>query len=361
MSTDRSLICIHVALVVLTGCGAGSYTIERTLGGVVRPGPFVPPYAYEHYVRGELALASSDFGLAASEFELARSGADDDPLLCAREAIALHHSGDARGAARVIEEGLALDPRSEAVLLAAGTIAEAGGELDTALQHYEGALAAAPRSIIAIEALVSLLDRMGDPERAAHVLSRHADASRVEIAVTLALAEGEVDRAMRLFRLSERISRTLRVRTANALLEVRRPVLAAEVLAALGPDAPRTSEERRVRIATAAALRDDETAEALLALPLTGDVEEELSDARAFLVLGRAERAEALAVSAAETAPSLEADIVLANALLADGRFSEAASLAASVPAGSSVSVEAREIVRRALEAAGLPALGAEM
>lgn len=361
MSTHRTLIVASVGLLVLSACGAGSYTIERTVGGSVRTGPFVPPYAYEHYVRGELAMSSGDFALAASEFELARSGADDDPLLCAREALALHGAGDARAAARVIEEGLALDPRSEAVLLAAGHIAEASGDLDDALEHYEGALAAAPRSTAAIEALVALLDRLGDPERAARVLSRHADASRLELAVTLALAEGEVDRAMQLFRLSGRISRALRVRTANTLLDVRRPVLAAEVLAALRSDPPRTAEERRVRIATAAALRDHDAAEALLVLPLAGDAAEALSDARAFLVLGRADRAEALAVSAAQIAPSLEADVVLASAMLAEGRFSEAATLAASVPDGSSVSAEAHDVVRRALEAAGLPALGAEL
>ncbi len=361
MPSHRALIAPLALGVVLSACGGGSYTIERTVGGAVRTGPFVPPYAYEHYVRAELAMAAGDFETASLELELARSGADDDPLLCARHALARFGAGDERGAARAIAEGLALDPTSEAVLLAAGTIAERQGDLDAALAHYEGALAAAPASTEAIDALVALLDRLGDAERAARVLSRHADAARVEVAIALALAEGDVDRAMRLYRLSARVSRAHRVRTARALLDGSRPVLAGEVLAALGAEPPRTAEERRVRIATATALRDVDAAEALLALPLVGDAAESLGDARAWIALGQPERAEALATSAAETSPSLEADVVLASALLAEGRFGEAASLAASVPEGSSVSAEARDVVRRALRGAGLSALADEL
>ena len=44
----------------MMGCVGSGYRIERTVGGTVRSGPFVPPYAYEHYVRGELALAQGD-------------------------------------------------------------------------------------------------------------------------------------------------------------------------------------------------------------------------------------------------------------------------------------------------------------
>ncbi len=345
----------------MMGCVGSGYRIERTVGGTVRSGPFVPPYAYEHYVRGELALAEGDPRLAATELTLARSGADDDPLLCARLATALHRAGATAEAQRAIDDGLSLDPHSEAVHLAAGEIDEAQGALEEALAHYEAALSAAPRSLPAIEALVSLLDRMGDPERAARVLSQHAEGARIESAVAAALADGDIDRAMRLFRLGGRFARSARVRTAEALLSRGRPVLAAEVLAPLEGTPPELSTERRVRILVAVELRDTSTAESLLALPLSGDATELLADARAFVRLERPELGEELARAAIGQSPSFEADVVLATALLAQGRADEAARLASRIPAGSSVSAEAREVLLLSLDQSGLPSLGAEI
>lgn len=357
----RSALLLLFLSLSLSGCGGAGYRIERTVGGAVRSGPFVPPYAYEHFVRGELALAHGEYARAAEEYGMARSGADDDPLLCAQLARALHLSGDARAARAALEDGFRLDPASEAVHLAAGFIDEANGDLEAALAHDEAALSAAPRSRAAIDALVSLLDRMGDGARAARILAQHADGDRIEASLAEALLSGDVDRAMSLVRLGGRLPRSARVRAAEALFALGRPVLAAEVLAPIESAPPEVARERRIRIAVAVAMDRRSEAEGLLALPIEGDATELLADARAYVALGNASLAEELARASSSRAPSLEGDVVLASALLAQGRADEAASLAARVPAGSSVSDEASAIVREALRMSGLPALAAEL
>lgn len=358
---NRRRSALALAVVLVTACGGGSYRIERTVGGEVRSGSFVPPFAYEHYVRGELALASGDFVAAVQELELARSGADDDPLLCARLATARHGAGDAAGAARAIDEGLALDPQAEAVLLAAGAIDEANGDTTAALARYEAAVAAAPASLSATEALVSLLERLSDPARAAEVLARHEQPEQIEAAIRRALAVGAIDRAMTLRRLAGPMSRRVSVTIAERLSLAGRPVLAAEVLAPWMGSAPESGPERRVRIDTAIRLGERTEAEGLLAVPFEGDVEEELNDALALVALGEAAAALELASSARARAPSLRADVVLAATLLAVGRLEEAVALASAVPAGSSVSSDASAVLAEALDRAGLPALAADV
>ncbi|HEY6880631.1 MAG TPA: hypothetical protein VI299_21560, partial [Polyangiales bacterium] len=62
------------ALLAMFGCAQRvPHDIPRTLGGVTSRGAFVPPSAYEAYVRGELALAKDQPAQAAAQLELATS------------------------------------------------------------------------------------------------------------------------------------------------------------------------------------------------------------------------------------------------------------------------------------------------
>jgi len=347
------------AALLASGCSLGAYPVERTLGGVRRAGVFVPPYAYEHFLRGELAAAAADWPHAAHEFALARAGGDDDPLLASRHAIALARSGDAAGAERALAEGRALDEDAEAVHLAASEIAALRGDAASAMEEAERAVRAAPGSRAAALQLAALMERAGDREAAARVLTALAEAP-VELWIEAALAAGDVERAMGLARRAT-LDRALRLRFAALLAgpSLARPVLADELLGPLRGQPPDTDAERRLRIGVALALGDVDEVEGLLAVPPRSGGE--LDDARAWLGIGRGERAEALARATQALAPSIEADVVLAHALLLTGRPDEAAALAASVPAASSHAQEARAILAEALSIAGLAALADEV
>ncbi len=351
----------HVLVVALlaSGCSLGSFPVERTLGGVRRAGVFVPPYAYEHFLRGELASAAADWPRAANEYALARSGGDDDPLLAARHAVALARSGDEDGAARALAEGRALDEDAEAVHLAASEIAALRGDGVTALEEAERAVRAAPGSRAAALHLAAQLENAGDRESAARVLSALA-AAPVELWIEAALGAGDVERAMGLARRTL-LDRAARVRLAARLAgpSVDRPVLADELLGPLRGQPPESDAERRLRIEVALALGAVEEVEGLLAVPPRAGGE--LDDARAWLRIGQHERAEALARGALALSPSTEADVILAAVLLAAGRPDEAAALAVAVPAASSHAPEAGAIVAEALRRSGLTALADEV
>ncbi|MFW6050787.1 MAG: tetratricopeptide repeat protein, partial [Myxococcota bacterium] len=153
------------------GCaGTPAPEVARVMGGERREQTFVSPYAYEWYVRGELAAAHGDLEAAARAFQRARSGPEDDPYVIARLADVLDRLGRRGEAERVLDEGLALDPASEAVWLARARIARRHDALGDALEAYHQAEQAAPASPEAPLELAELLREAGRPGRAAAVL-----------------------------------------------------------------------------------------------------------------------------------------------------------------------------------------------
>jgi tetratricopeptide (TPR) repeat protein len=257
----------------------------------------------------------------------------------------------------VLDEARALDPRSEAVALAASRIAERRGDHETALREAVRASDLAPSSSEAwrrVAALVTgtarapeLLSRLGDEplalrarlalaiarsdaadaEAILEALLRTAPVHQEELAavIELALAEGKPALAVHLAeRLSERVESASLL--ARALLAAGRPVEAEGLLATQPPEAfggPRAAAEL-------------------------------------WLLAGRPERAAELA-EAAEALGDPRAHLVQARARLALGAPIHAAELAARVPAGATDAEAARVLLRAALAESGLGALAEEL
>ncbi len=185
--------CALLALALSSGCGGmyGSGVITRRVGGQEREGIFVSPFSYEHFVRGELAYLAGDLRLALEEYQLARAGPEDDPLLIARIAEVLDRLDRERDALAILEQGEALDPRSELVWLTRGRIHERHDRIEEAAHAYSRAASFAPRSEQGPIALAALLRAHGDPEEADAVLERYlergqgAGAARARLALAL--------------------------------------------------------------------------------------------------------------------------------------------------------------------------------
>jgi hypothetical protein len=221
-------------------------------------------------------------------------------------------------------------------------------------------------------ALAALLREQGQPERAIAVLERMAARlsgakgeqataaalrARIELAATrgdgasLAEAGGEY--------LEHAADAGLLRHLAEELWRARKPALASHVLSAL-PDAER---DARLRLDVALALEQHERAELLLASTSPEVLGGPLEMAAAYLRLGRPAPALALVQeqdSVDDADPNLRS-LLRGQALLALGRPSEASAAFRAVPAGSAHSAAAREGIARALQAAGMFELSAEV
>ncbi len=170
-------------------------TIPRRLGGETRVGAFVPPFAYEAHVRGELALSAGEPAAAVAAFELATTAPDEDAYLLSRLAWAQFLSGDPAAAERTLEHAARVDPCSEAVWLVRADIAERGSDLEAAQVAYTEAARCAPHSSAGPLGLSRILSRLGEEERAQGVLQVFAERARDEhaasAALSLALSRGD--------------------------------------------------------------------------------------------------------------------------------------------------------------------------
>ncbi|WP_236518909.1 tetratricopeptide repeat protein [Sandaracinus amylolyticus] len=347
-------------------CGPrGGYPIERTIGGERRLGVFVGPHSYEHFVRGELAREGGDLRAAADHYELARAGAVDDPLVIARLAEVRDQLGEREAAERALDEGERLDPRSEAIFMARGAIAERHGELAEAVDAYARAVDTGEGSEEPVIALSRVLRESGAGERADAVLERYlaeheggVGAARARL--SLAMARGDAATAglaaLELARRSPQ-HRDEVSRAAEEALGAGHPILAYRLLALM----PEGSVPRALRLRVLIAADARSEIEALLASWTPERPEEMLEVARAWLVLGEPENAAELAETALASGSGADARVVLARARLAQGRLGDAATIAAAVPAGASVYEEARAIVADAITQGGLPALADEL
>jgi len=184
-------------LLLLCACRAPAAEtgIPRTLGGQPRVGQFVPPFAYEAYVRGELALSRGDANAAIRAFELAAAAPDEDAYVLSRLAWAQSLGGDAKGAKQSLERAAQIDPCSEAVWTTRAKLAEREQDLPRARDAYAEAAHCAPRSALGPLGLARMLTALGERERAQTVLQTFA--ARVdrpasyEAALELALSRGD--------------------------------------------------------------------------------------------------------------------------------------------------------------------------
>lgn len=212
-------IRVHALLAfipLLAACGAGAYPVARVLDGEVREGVFVSPYAYEHFMRAELAVAAGDDETALREYALARTGPADDAYVIARQAAAALRLGRMQEVDALLAAGRELDAESEPIALMMGRVAERRSDFDGASGHYAQAHRFAPNSTEPAQRLAMLLPRS---EQAAEVLDEITrTASRpVALRARLALAIHREDAS-------------IAAETALALMRVA-PVFATEILA----------------------------------------------------------------------------------------------------------------------------------
>ena len=334
-------------------------TVTRVLGGEHVRGAFVSPYAYEHYLRAEMASARGDFAQAASEFASARLGAEDDPFLAAREAESLDASGDHDGADRVLAEGRRLFPTSEALFLAQGRMLEARGDRSGAARAFVQAIEAAPLSSQGPLALSALRLAQGARQSAITPLLRYlarapergADALKVRL--RLALLRGAVDDALTLAEALGTASDSERRQLTRLALDAGRPAAAARLATGL-----RATNDRALLLqALMAAGRVDE-ARAML----RGEAPETLGDARAWadfvLALEDSQHAAASLEEALVTHEALRPALVEAE--LRASRPAQAMELLAPL-LSRDVDAPTRALLGRALRRGGLAGLADEL
>jgi tetratricopeptide (TPR) repeat protein len=170
----RLLAALAVCLLSV-GCAARS--APRTAGAAEtasRPRPFVPAFAYEAYIRGELALAQGKPREAAQQLEMATAAPDEDAYLLSRLAEAQRQSGEAALALQTLAEAERVEPCSESLWLTRGGWAERDRDLQTAARAYAQAVACAPGSDRGVLALARVWSESGEQARALELLANSA-------------------------------------------------------------------------------------------------------------------------------------------------------------------------------------------
>lgn len=377
---------VFVALcLAASGCAPHGYVVERVTAGVHRRGTWVPPSGYEHFVRAELLRAEGQHRAAIREYELARTGVVDSYLL-AREVDAALAAGDAALADTLLREGLSLDARSEALWMVAGRLAESREAFEEAEQAFTRAREAAPRSDSPVLALADLLGRRGRDAEALALLDRFVsesppsasprDVPTLRVVLARALRAGDVRAAsraaLRLVRIAP--SHSIDVRTAlertlessslggshDESLEARVRVAAAvlELLPAEGESL--ADEDLRFRVSL---LRGDRAGAERLALRADdGTVDGRLRSAGRWRELGEGARVEELARGLLLGADGpARAHVLLAEALLLQGRERDALQIVETMPTGTSEEDARRALLAELLRRSGLAGLADEL
>ncbi len=359
-----ALVGFALLPVFLGGCAGlgGAPQIRRTVGERSRVGIYVQPGSYEHFIRGELARDAGDLRAAAREYEAARAGPEDDPLIVARLADVYDRLGDEERAQAILREGDGLDADSETIHLARGAIAERHGRADEAEEAYARAAAAAPRSEAGPLALAGLMRARGEPDRADAVLERYlagaSGAGAARARLRLAVEHGDPEAAAEAVRalLEAAPARAEEVRAAVlTALDGDRPELAARLLAAM----PELPEDRPLRLRALVSARRLDDAEALLRTWMPEGAPELLVVAEGYLAIGQPARARDLAEVALRGDGGPAAHLLLGRALRAMGRPTEAAVTLAAIAPGSDAWPRAPLALAAALRDAGRPAAAA--
>lgn len=352
----------HLAWLLLgaAACGGGPKppTIVRTLDGQTRPSPFVPPTAYEAYIRGELALTEGKYDEAMAQLELATTAPDEDAFLLSRLAYAQALAGFEQEASATLAHADRVDPCSEAVWLTRGELHERAGSLREAASAYARAGECAPRSPRGPIAQARVLEQAGERSAAVEVLSTFAsrgDLRSAQAAFELALRaedtpalahaletwiayeapdEASLERAIR-WALEQGEPR-LALRLREHHLSPLPPALEAELLLALG---------------------DREGLSRLLGRTPASDLGGPERTAELSLAAGDDDRAELEATSALLQGPSDAMYGVRAQARLKLGRYPDALEDLAAIRDANT----RRQTVTALLGWSGLPALAEEL
>jgi hypothetical protein len=136
------------------------------------PRRFVPPFAYEAYMRGELALAAGRPQEAALQLEMATAAPDEDAYLLSRLAEAQAQSGEHALAVQTLAEAERVEPCAESVWLTRGAWAERDKQLQAAAASYRTAAECAPRSQAGAVALARVLRAQGHTAESLSLLAQ---------------------------------------------------------------------------------------------------------------------------------------------------------------------------------------------
>lgn len=374
-----ALLGLLGAALLGAGCaGRPPGTVTRTTPEGVRAQPYVSPFQYEHYLRGEIALASGQPALAAREFAEARTGSADDAFLRARHAQALIEAGEWSRAERVLDDALRRFPASLELLLTQARYHAAQGREAEALETLAQAARVAPTSARPPLAQAALLMEHGRAAQAAAVLdeylSRHPEAPAFAARLELAVQRADVEDALRVVLAwspqgthggapspvgAESPDDVALRRVAELALAQGRPEVAVRALEQVA-DTPRA---RVLRVRALAQAGRAAEAEAQLALVQDADVGGQEARAELYLLVRRPDVAlELLGDAAARPAQATAHQAwLIGTCLVRLGRAAEAATWLARVPPDATDSARARAELVRALRLVGLPQLAAEV
>jgi tetratricopeptide (TPR) repeat protein len=318
----------------------------------------VPPFAYEAYVRGELALAAGRPEEAALQLELATAAPEEDAFLLSRLAEALHQAGDTQSAQATLAQAERVEPCEESVWLTRGRWAEAQHALADAVQHYRMALDCTPDSAESALALMRVLREQGALSESLGLLTQtqgHGSRAKLRIVVSRELAQGGVAEArfaLESWSLHGAIDQALLEEAAAQAIARKLPALALR-LYELGPE--RLAPHLRAELA--ALTLDRDTLRALLAQHHEAAFGGALGAARAALQARDYERAELYASLPphGEDAQALRA--VEVEALSAQGQMEDALTELRALTDGEL----RRKLARAQLARVGLAALVREL
>lgn len=325
-----------------------SAPLTRYVGGEVRSGAYVPPQAYDAYLRAELAFSRGDYRAAAQGFNRALAIGQDDPYLLARIAECMQYLNQPDRAERLVDDALESFPDSEALWLVKARLAEKEGQLLNAIEAYTRAEEAAPFAEEAPIGLARMLRNQGAVSRADVILQRYLERTGAQSA--------EAARA-RLLAAIESQDIAAASHAAETLLDIA-PGRAEEVreLAkkAYAEDAPqltaqllgkvsRSVPDEVLRVQALIAANQFTQARAVLLTSSPDRFGGLVPTARLFLAVGLPRRATELAdVALSARSSDSEARFIRGLARLRRGQPTAAAADFASVPPGASDFASAR-------------------
>jgi tetratricopeptide (TPR) repeat protein len=368
----RSCVATVAAGLLLLGCAAPALppigSASPALGsGAARPGPrFVSPYAYEWFVRAELARSQGDPAGAVQGYERVLAGDTEDPYVLARLAQAQLALGAFDAAEASLALALQLDPSSESAWLARGELAERRGQTEAALASYQAAARVAPDSAQPLRELARLLREQGHPERSLALWQERQSAATpgraaaAQLELERALADRDPERVAlwltRVVREQGTIPDALG-RGVRTLLDAGRAELAVPLLGGLGSDPAAGALRLQVLLAAA----EYAGAEQLLASEPAEALGGTLTVVAAYLRLGQPERAEERLAEVAEVPGDWPRQRLAGQIALELARCSEAAGLLGGIPEASAEFAAALADLRHALRCAGLAEVATEL
>lgn len=354
-------VALILGVLVAGACAPRAPRIVRTIDGEREVGAFVSPFAYEHFVRAELAVAHEDDAAAVELYELARAGAQDDAYVAARQAEAEIRLGRLDAAERTLEEAEALEPRTEELWLATASLREAREDTDGAMDALVRAARLSPSSPTPVLRIAERLTDEGAAQRALALLAEGPAEQPAVLRARLALALERAD-ALQVAEAAEALANRVPlaagevVAAARAALEAGRPTIAARLIA--HPALDREPGVLVLRARVLLALGEPEAAEALVLATEPETLGGRGAQARLLLEAGRPAMARDIAaIGLTEGAPGAAEALGWARLEL-EGPGAAASAFARARDTRES---DARRGVAEALEGAGRPALAAEL